>query len=251
VTAGLAELAYQLSWPRGVPAGRTPPTLVSYNETDWPAMGVTKNTPSVSWQSGDFIVVLAMTSGSGVHVDTVTATGLTFAAGTEVMADAACWANSWTATAGSSGSSIITGTRIGDDFPWGVAVWLFRGSDGAGNRADNISSAKTVSLVRSQDESAVIEIIGDWDAGDPAGVSWTPTQDNEREAATHTYYSVFAADWTDEDVAATVSYGITGTASAGNHTKLALEILGTGSAANPFKNQIPPPYEYIHRSSYW
>jgi len=176
---------------------RVPPTLVAYAETTWNTTGA-KSTPSVTWETGDLVVIVGLVE-NDTAIPLPTATGLTFAAGVPVSQANSCWANTWTATASSGGSSAVSST--GNAGHWGIGVWVWRGSDGFGNRGSDTSTAKTVSLVRSLDESAVVEGIADFSAGAIAGRSWTPTQDNEREAQATSQYTVFVADWLDEHLA--------------------------------------------------
>jgi hypothetical protein len=58
----------------------TPPTLVDYNESSFTDTGLNdETTGSISWQTGDIVIVLGATADNAITLGTPTATGLTFA----------------------------------------------------------------------------------------------------------------------------------------------------------------------------
>lgn len=222
------------------------PTLVAYTQTAWSGTGTSKSVgASISWETGDEIYVLGMTADEGTTLSAPTVTGLTFnAVGTNPIGGVDnCQGYKWKATAASASSGTIQGNASNTTNEWGIAVWQFRGSDGTGTEASNASTTKTVSMARSNDHSMVIEAIGDWSAAVTTSYAWTPTVTNEREAAQHTNYTTYAANWGDQGSAATTSYGISGTASTGVHTKTALEVLGTVAAV-----VMPPPSMIVNQA---
>jgi len=214
------------TWHDTGPTSYVAPTLVQYAETDWTTTG-TKATPSISWQLGDVIVIIGGTESQSTTL-TPTATGLTFTPHAALTAGSSCWANSWQATATAPGSSVVTDTPAGTG-QHGIAVWVWRNCDGVGNRAAATATAKTLSLTRGRANAAVVEGLFDFDAGSVASHVWTPTGQNEREATANSGYTVFIAEWADQGAIGTTSYGITGTVSAGLHSKIALEIYGTAA----------------------
>ena len=206
-----------------------PPTLIQYEETSWSTSSNPKSTGTISWQTGDVIAVIGGTEAPGIVITTVTATGLTFAAGTPQAVASSCWANSWTAVAGSNGSSTVDIDKTGAG-QYGAAVWVYRGSTGIGARGANSTTAKIVSVTRTGTSSAVVEGMFDFSAAVVTGRVWTPVGETEQEASAQTGYSVYAANWGNQGAPGATSYGISGTASTGVHTKIALEILGSVSA---------------------
>ena len=217
---------------------RTPPQLVDYQETTWAGNGA-KSTPSISWQAGDRIVVLGIASSEFGDLPDPTATGLTFAADTPINQTGSCWVNTWTATAGANGSGAINSAGETGSGAWGMGVWVWRGSDGFGERAIGVGTTKTIPLSRRQNGSAVIAGLGDFGAGATAGAAFTPTVGHEREVQATAQYGAYVADWIDQGAAGTTSYGITGTASTSDHAKVAYEILGTGAPGNDFQLYDP------------
>jgi hypothetical protein len=209
----------------------TAPALIAYAETTWTGSGA-KSTGSITWQAGDLIVVLATNSNASQTIAAPTATGLTFtdggAVGTSGVTDLG---DSWSAVAAAGGTQAVSSTCA--TF-WGMAVWVWRGSAGIGNRATSITSAKTVSLVRSGGNSCVVLVSSDFAAAAVTGYSFTPAAANDRQHVQEgSTYSVYAADFGDQGSAGTASYGTTGETSSGPFTSVALEILGTaGGTAN-------------------
>ena len=221
------------------PSNRQPPTLIAYSEVStWLGTG-TKATGSVSWQAGDVLVILGAV-GSNSAIPTPTATGLTFTGGTPIAAGSTCWVNHWSATAASSGSDVITSTGSASS-GWGMAVWVWRGSEGTGGRVTAADTSKTVDLTRTQAESAVLVLIADFAADGVGGYSWTPAVDTERWAAQLTpSYDLFVGEWLDEDAAGTTTYGVV-VGGAGVHSRLAIEILGAAISGGPPILVMAPP----------
>ena len=137
------------------PAQLSPPTLVQYDETEWTTSGTSKVTGTITWQTGDVIIIIGATEDQAVTF-TPTATGLTFSADSPLTAGSTCWANSWRVTAGSGGSSVVTLTRAGSSGQYGASVWVWRGSGGVGIRATDSTAAKSVLLARGGHNSCVV-----------------------------------------------------------------------------------------------
>jgi hypothetical protein len=135
----------------------------------------------------------------------------------------------WTAIADSNGSSAVTATVGGaGNSDRAIAAYAFRGSDGLG-AVNTItgSAAKTVSLTRQYNNSAVVSIIGDWNAVNDTVVTATPADGTVRQtgfvsgAATY-----FLTDWGDQGAAGTASYGIANHTGTVKTSGIALEIRG-------------------------
>src|SRR5260221_560055 len=166
------------------------------------------------------------------------AAGLVCTAGAGAGGDSShCWADSWSATPAAGGSQAVTSTGAGAD-DWGLAVWVWRGSGGIGNRATSTTSAKTVSLIRSGASPCVVFASGDFAAAATTGYSFTPAVANDRQHVQDAaLYSAYVADFGDQGGAGTTSYGTSGETSAGPFTNLALEILGLAPAAAALPRQ--------------
>jgi len=201
------------------------PTLIQYAETTWTGTGA-KNITGVAWNAGDLIVVIAGTEVGTSAAAAPTNANLSFAPGTAIGADSThCWANTWTATAASS-QTAQTIANAGILNEWGMAVWVFRGSGGAGVRATDVTTALTVSLARGGANSLVVFGGFDFNAVATTGYSFTPTVAHDRQHLQDgSFYSIYVADFGDQGGAGTTSYGIAGV-TTGTFSKIALEIKG-------------------------
>lgn len=209
------------------------PTLIAKSVSATGDVGTTETTASFTWNAGDILVVLGMTEGNAQTLGTPTATGLTFAAITPTSGvnptntSSSCKGYAWAATAGSGGSSTITSTgSASGEF---IVAYQYRGSDGTGALTTVVNTALTLNLTRTQANSAVATILGDW--GAPTDVTVTPdpaTAGTQDAAFQHSgRYSGYAFNWTDQGSTGTTAYGIGSfTASGSNITKLVVEIKG-------------------------
>lgn len=213
-------------------ARNTPPTLVSYTETaSWATTGASKSTASVSWQTGDVLVVVAGTE-SGSNIGTPTATGLTFTSRAAVTSGSVCGTRAATAVAASSGSSAITCTNAGGASDhWGFGVWVWRGSDGFDAAAEQHTSTKTVSATHTDTHSATCWGVFDFAAAAITGISLSPTATNERQKALDNsgglHYTRYVADLTDHAASGGQAYGISGGSGTGPFSIVVVAVLGT------------------------
>jgi hypothetical protein len=216
----------------------TAPSLIQYAESvNWTVSG-TKATGTLTWLTGDLIVVVGGDENAAT-LAAPTAAGLSFSPVSGVLsgtAGSSCGANAWTATAASGSSSTVSGTGAGSD-AWGFACWVFRGSDGVGNTAASgaASTALTISLTRSGTNSRVVGIGLDWAGAATTGYAFTPALGTDGHDRVHVqdsgHYTVYVADWDDQGSPGATSYGISGVTGVSQFTKVYLEILGTGGGA--------------------
>jgi hypothetical protein len=211
------------------------PTLTSQASSSWADQASPPEvTGTLTWNAGDRILVVALTEDSTITLATPTATGLTFTAlGTEQAVTDSCWAHAWQATAAASGSSAITAaaaagsatnTRDLAAFAWGGCTGFVR-TNGA-----TPGAAQTVSVTRTQANSAVVFASADWSAGGVAGLGWTPAGQTQLQAAASAGATGLLAYWGDQGATGTTSYGTTGLAGT-VYTALAVEVLGTAGSA--------------------
>jgi hypothetical protein len=216
------------------------PTLTSQVGSTWnDVSNPPETTGSLSWNSGDRILVIAYTEDNTLTLNTPTATGLTFSAlGTAIATSNTCWMHAWQATAGSSGSGTVSATAgIGTGsamrglhaFAWGNCTGFVR-TNGAG-----INSTQTVSVTRTQSNSAMVFASADWSASGVSGLAWTPAGQTQVQSSTGGGSSAFAARWGDQGATGTTSYGTTGL-SGTTYSKFAVEVLGTTSATASAEN---------------
>lgn len=209
------------------PTLRVPPTLVGYQETTWMGNGA-KSTPSIGWMAGDLILVLGLASSEFGDLPTPTISGgPTLTGDTPLDATGEPWANTWKGTAANESSAAVASTGETGSGAWGMAAWVFRNSEGFGGRVTLGSAAKVATLTKQASDSTVVGGVADYDAGPTGGYAFTPTPSNEREVQTNGInWTVFVADWLDTDTGGDQVFGITGTTSTGQHTKIMQEVLG-------------------------
>jgi hypothetical protein len=230
------------------------PTLTSNTGSTWNDLSTTSEvTGTLTWNSGDQVLVIGVTEDQGQTFATPTATGLTFTAlGSAINVASTCWIHAWQATAGSSGSSAVTATLVGTSnagrgihaFAWGGCTGFVRTNLGTQ------TATQVVSVTRTQANSAMVFWSGDWSASGTAGLGWTPAGQTQIQAATNADYSSFAAYWGDQGSTGTTNYGTTGLAGT-KYSIAAVEVLGTvGAASVPWATR-PQPRTADPGESYW
>lgn len=197
-------------------------------------------TASISWTSGDIVVVLGMTEDNSVVYSTPTTagSGLTFSAisGSPTNTASRCKGYAWSATASASGSGTIQATASGGASLRGMIVaFVFSGSTGIGGTAFSASlgATTTQSLTRTGANSHVVQIWGDWNAVNDTAVTWNNSGTQVDVQFTSGAFTEFSGRWGDQGSSGTTSYGFTAHAGGGDFTAITLEILGTASASLP------------------
>lgn len=191
--------------------GVTAPTFVSVTSSPYDDTSDNETTASVSWSTGNLIVVVGVTEDYYRELQAPTATGLTFSLVTSIGTVDNCIVYVWSASAGSGGSSAVSCATVGG-FAWrcGISVFVVSGSAGIGATATlDGSSAKTVSLTRSYANSGVIAAFGDWNAVDDTAVTATPTGTVDVAKNFSGAYTAFVTHYGSQGSTGTTSYGIT------------------------------------------
>lgn len=216
----------------GVVRAETPPTVSDYDTSTWTDLSSgSEVTGSITWSAGNTVVVVGGAESGSWTMNTPTATGLSFSlvtsVGSGVGGDGLAYI--WSATAGSGGSGAVTATLgAGGSAARGLAAYVFSGSGGTGATATiQGSSAKTISLARTTANSAVVNILVDWNAVSDTAVNSSPgggTVRQANESAGHATF--FVTDWGDQGAAGTTSYGITDHTGTVRMSGIALEVKG-------------------------
>jgi hypothetical protein len=143
-----------------------------------------------------------------------TATGLTFSSVMNHTPTSDCGMAIYTATAGSSGSSAITG-NISVSVNWNMWVWVFHNHGGVGNSTSQFSATKTVSLTPTGGaHGAIIWVVGDWSAtASPVATPTSPNETTRQATQNGKHYSYVTGDITDQTSDVAVSYGVNYTSS--------------------------------------
>jgi len=206
------------------------PTLSDYQTSNWAdASNAAEATTSVTWTTGDLVVVVGMTETNSTVLDGPTVSGLSFSLVTTTNMANTTKIYLWQATAASSGSGVISSTASdGSTSQRGLAAFVYSGSSGLGNNNSIVgSSAKTVSLTRSQNNSSVITTMGDWNAVNDTSVTPTPSGGTLRHADfVSGRATAFLLDWGDQGAAGTTSYGITDHTGTVLMNAIAVEVKG-------------------------
>jgi hypothetical protein len=211
----------------------TPPTLTDYQESNWTDVTVNDVTPTVTWSAGSLVVVTGVSENGNAALSTPTATGLSFSLITSVNAGDVgdAYAIAWSATPGSGGSGAITSVGTGGSAARGIAAYVYSGSQGIGNtNTMDAQNAKTISLTRNNSNSAVINIMGDWDAINDTTVNPSPAGGTVTQAVFNSGLATFfAVDWGDQGSTGTTSYGITDHTGTVDMSGLVIEIRGVAA----------------------
>lgn len=235
------------------------PTLIGASPSEFDVTGTTETTGSLSWISGDFVAVLGMTEDDSRTLTTpggLTNLTLSAVASTPTSAGSSCKGYAWTGTATGTGTGTFQTTKA-DGTLAGIVAFVYRGSDGLGATAISaaLGSTPNQNLVRGSNNSAVVTILGDWNAVADTTVTWTPSGQTQQEAMNDPIRaSMFCANWGDQGAAGTTAYGFTAASysGTGDFTAIALEIKGTAAAgaAMPVELQrgistIRPQYQVL------
>lgn len=216
------------------------PTLLDYAESDWTDQITAETTDDLNWNaSGDRIVVLGATEDNGVTAATPTGTGITLGAmsGSPTNTGSSCKAYAWSATASADGNTVLTSTNGGTGAR-GIAAWAYSGSDGLGTPVINVGTGLTVSVTTSQD-SSVVMVLADWNATTDVTVTAEPAADSiiRQNNVVSGLATFLVIEWANQ-AAGTRNYGVTAWTGTGTVSKIAVEVLGTASAAAiPFNPQ--------------
>lgn len=211
------------------------PTLTSETSSTWSDnVNTDEVTGTLTWNSGDRILVIGMTEDQGFTLAVPTATGLTFSAlGTAITVSSSCWLHAWTATAGSSGSGAVTVARsVGTGIAMrGAYAFAFGGCTGfvrtnKGGGSGTVNSTEVVNVTRTQANSFMVGWAGDWSASGTSGIGWTPAGQTQLIAQTNTGATAVVARWGDQGATGAADYGTTGLPGTA-FTVAAVEVLGT------------------------
>lgn len=212
------------------------PTLTSQSSSTWTDTAIGADvTGTVTWNSGDRVLVLAITEDTANTQQLPTATGLTFTAlGSALAVSSNCWAHAWQATAG-SGSSGTVSSNAADASSAMRGIWAsaWGGCTGFVRTNAQGTATDTLSLTRTQDNSAIAFIAGDWNAIGATSPGWVPAGFTQIQALAHTNVSAFAAWWGDQGATGTTAYGPDGLTGTRKWTQIGVEVLGTVSSTPP------------------
>ena len=202
----------------------------------------TPKTQSVTVAAADVLAIFGATEGLSYTLATPTGGSLTYTLQQSIVLSSYCPAYAWTALPG-SGQTFTLSDAMSGGGAWGDIAYRFSGSNGIGNTAktNSNSGAAALTFSTSQSHSAVACIVLDWNGLSGASRTWetvnsiTPTAGNGYEQAytlDASNYTIYSAYYPDAGAAGSVTVGLSAP-SGMQYSIIAVEILGTASAASP------------------
>jgi hypothetical protein len=222
---------------------------VDLQQSSWTPTADFVVTPSVTWQAGDWVLVIGGTESATPTLGVPTVTGLTFTQIGLATGGSQTQEYMWSALAAGSGSGVITSLRTdATSFvaaTCGISAFVYRDCAGFGTPAVLTSSPLTVvNLTRTQKNSIVLAIFGDGD-GDLA-VTPTPVTGTQELGATNAGdCDVWIFSWPDQGGAGSTDYGMTNHVVQLQMSALAVEVkaviltVSYGAAPRTYR---PRPY---------
>lgn len=215
-----------------------PPVFVQEAETSWTSLGfpqTTRTTSSFNVQAGDVLVAYCMLE-NGDQSASISGGSQSWSQVQQVSAGAGyARVYAWTTTVDADKSMTVSFTKSStSSFCFGGNVLMFRGSDGIGASAKrNISAGALedvdLNLETTQDNSAVVVAMCDWEALNGASRNWK-TNGGAFTELTYQYvsgqYTVYGGYHADTGSAATREYGLTSPLDL-TYSIVAVEVLGT------------------------
>lgn len=235
------------------------PTLIAFSEKDTGVNGAnvaSEATATLTWQTGDVLVAMAVDEGSNNAVTfsiTNTGSGLAWTARQSHSSNNDCTLYAWSAvaTAGSSGTVTATHTNTSQ---MAIGVYQFRAPTGftiavgASSLGTSLSGNLHVALAMSSADSAVVWSAGDWSAAaaetpSPAATSHTATTPGPSASPVAvpdgTHYTFYFDELDDETATGSQNFGYNGS-SAGPFTVAAVEVklTSTGGTVLPVRSLV-------------
>lgn len=235
----------------------TAATRVANSSSGWGTTGsATRSTGSVTWLTGDLMLVVGYSENVGTTLSTPTGlTGVTLAAvtGFPTTDPSAAPIYAWSAVASSGSSGAVSTTLASSTNAAGIDVFIFRNSGGLGAVPTPLTTGTSlvISTTRTGSNSLVVGVVVDSNATNDVTVATLPAGATQDDAATVTgRATAFCLDWGDQGGAGTTSYGLDSATftSTGPMVRAAFEILGLGSSLiNPRHPSMVP----LHRAANW
>lgn len=214
------------------------PTLISYVETaSWFTNDGTgsKTSPAITWQTNDVIVVLAAAEGPDT-LGLPTATGLTFVSQKSNTTVGTCGTQIAAAVAAGNGSTTVNVTTNDISHHYGFGVWVWRGSAGIGNSAEQHTTTKSVPMTPTAADCGVCWGTFDFSASTVTTIIPAPTTERQRVDG-GADYAIYVSDLGDQVSAGAVEYGLN-VAPAGPVSIVVLEIKAGTATVRSYGNLL-------------
>lgn len=214
------------------------PTFIQESETVFNTVTTPKATGNFTTNTGDVVVsVQAIENQDGNNTIAATGTNVTLTSQQEVNVNNNTMVELSAGVVASGGTTSVSFAAGSAGVEWfGGNALTFRGSDGIGASSQaNASGAPSLSITTTQDNSAIVVVVGDWNAVDGASRTWntvngiTPTSGNGYELTYFrdgAHYVAYIAYYPDAGAAGAKTVGLS--APAGQQYSIAaLEVKGT------------------------
>lgn len=225
------------------------PTYVQEAETAWNSGSTPRGSGNFTTSTGDVVIAASVKEGT---TDDLSQTGTNVTLSVQQTVDVASYCEvevsaGVVASGGTTSVSFVNSVDGANHF--GGNALTFTASDGIGASAKtNTTGAPSLSITTTQNNSAVVVIVGDWNSADGASRTWrtvnsiTPTAGNGYERTYYrdsARYTVYLAYYPDVGSAGSKTVGLSAP-SGQQYAIIALEVKGTASGGSTSRPIIYP-----------
>lgn len=215
------------------------PTFVQEAETAWDTTTTPKSSGDFTTSTGDVVVAASIVEDNIIGPPSQTGTNVTLTSQQEVLVTNYCDVEISAGVVSSGGTTSVSFARGANAGLFGGNALTFTGTDGIGASAKTnfISGAPSLDITTTQDNSAIVVAVGDWNAVDGSSRTWrtvnsiTPSSGNGYEVTyfrDSAHYTVYVAYYPDAGSAGTKTVGLSAP-SGQKYSIVALEVKGTAS----------------------
>lgn len=240
----------------------TPPTLSanSASTAGWAGTTTPQSASALSAQSGDYLVVVGATESDTTTLSTPTGGGFVYTLQQSIGPGSSCAVYLWTAPVTSTGSVTVSVGKSAGSGDWAFHASLWRGSDGIGaSNSARSTGAPSLGLTTTQDNSAIVAVSADFNAGSGAR-TWrtingvTPSSGNGAELVysfTSGHYTVYVAQWSDAGTAGAQTTGLS-LPTGQTYSIAAVEVKGAAAGGATYvRPTLVVPTAAVMRAGSW
>lgn len=226
------------------------PIFVQEAETAWNSSTSPKGSGNFSANTGNVVVSCIVAEGWYSSFDNLTATGtgVTLTVQQEIAISDYCGVEVAAGVVASDGTKSVSNAVAGGGVWFGGNALTFSATDGIGaSSKTNSSGAPSLGITTTQDNSAIVVVVGDWNAADGSSRTWrtvnsiTPTAGNGYELTyfrDSSHYALHIAYYPDAGTAGTKTVGLSAPGGQ-KYSIVALEVLGTAGGGGSIKRWPP------------
>jgi hypothetical protein len=216
------------------------PTFVQEAETVWNTQTTPKGSGNFTTNTGDVVVGVSIAENDATGPTSQTGTNVTLTSQQEINVADYCDVELSAGVVSSGGTTSVSFASAGGGLFGGNAL-TFRDSDGIGASAKtNTTGAPSLNITTTQDNSAIVVVVGDWSAADGASRTWrtvnsiTPTSGNGYELSYSNEapsYTIYVAYYPDAGAAGSKTVGLSAPTGQ-QYAIVALEVKGTAGGGS-------------------